>query len=111
MMMCTIGLGKKLRGFCHLHLIIAALETVQLGTVTYGTKASFYKQGSKQGNQVCMRASSRQSVDLARGTVNGCTRQKKTSVYKMLDVSFDLPIQSNNLSALLKQHIEFKESY
>lgn len=39
MMKRTTGLGKKFRGFCHLLLIIAALETAQLGTVTNSTKA------------------------------------------------------------------------
>lgn len=39
------------RGFCHLHLIIAALETVRLGTVTNGTKGSFCNSAASYSNR------------------------------------------------------------
>ena len=117
------------RGFCHLRLIIAALETVRLGTVTNSTKGSFYNSAAsysnrklftvlsrsfRQANQVWMRTSSLQSLHAPAGglgTSDGKQlhqAKRDTSVYKMLRVSHDLPIKSDNLSAPLRQHIWLK---
>lgn len=50
-MRCAISVEKWLRGFRHLHLIIAALETGRLGTVTNGTKGSFYNSAESYSNR------------------------------------------------------------
>lgn len=109
MMTCAISPAAKLWGFCHLHLIIASLETLRLGAVTKKRNKRIILQ-QKTKLRICSQVSHSKSkpaweplfcshstscfADLAHDTVNSCARQKETSVYKMLHVSLDLPIKS-----------------
>lgn len=115
------ALANTWKGFCHLHLIIAALENVRLGAVTNSTKGSFYNstesesnrkhssqsvhRSFKQEHQVRMRTSSLQSlhgllVDLAHGMVNSCTRQRETHLFTKSSVPWPTnnPIQQSQCS-------------
>lgn len=108
-MTCAISPAAKLWGFCHLHLIIASLETLRLGAVTKKRNKRIILQQKTQ-LRICSQVSHSKSkpaweplfcshstscfADLAHDTVNSCARQKETSVYKMLHVSLDLPIKS-----------------
>lgn len=110
MMTCAISPAAKLWGFCHLHLIIASLETLRLGAVTKkrNKKDHFTAEnttqnlfpGFAQQIQACMRTAFLQPLhELLCGLGTRHSKQlrqakRDTSVYKMLHVSLDLPIKS-----------------